>query len=898
MDKSIMVAMSALVVILIIACLVMYQNMRRKTVPIVESDLSLVQTDLDEPEITRTEIADLTEIAVMAEQQNTQSPAQEDENSYKRLIECLPYGVVVIDGESILFANKAAINLFEISDLGSVVGLPALTFTEPSLQSQRTEKIKQWLTNIDGTAYGTQFIELSDEEATTVEGKKMTLNIMIVGIEYEGRPALQVIMRDVTELKQKQKELEFKSALLDQVDDSVFAVNDDEQLVYANKAAYKSRGHKKEELLGMSLSEIDIPISQDAGDCCEWPEAGYSSAHESKHNGINGIATDVEIRMSTIDINGEPVHVAIMRDISERRIAEEALKESEHRFRGLLENVHLISVMIDSDGIITFCNDFLLNLTGWDWLDLIGRDWFEIFVPEESRCVVREGFRKAINCESEHTTSEYEILTVDGDRRVVSFSWSLLRDPQGNVSGMAYIGEDVTERKLAEARLKHVAFYDSLTELPNRTFFVERLDEEIKRIDQKGGMIGVFHMDLDGFKVINDSFGYYQGDQLIWNVALRMVERLGDSCLVARFGGDEFTLLHNNLASVSEAYAFAERIIDVFTHPFEIGERELHLTSCIGVSIYPGAGNNSLELLQNAEVALYRAKEHGRNAYRVYSSELDTKASERLALESSLRKALELEELEVYYQPQVSLETGEIVGMEALLRWKSKELGMISPAVFIPIAEETGLILPIGEWVLKEACRQAKAWADERQTPIRMSVNLSARQFQHRNLVEVVDRILAETKLTPELLELELTESTLMMDIDKGIEILNEIKKLGVHISIDDFGTGYSSLGHLKRFPIDRIKVDRMFIDSVITDEDDAAIVSATIGIAKSLRMKSIAEGVETEDQLAYLKELGCDEMQGFLFSKPLPADGATKILYCPPEHLNAHWGTDAPQVA
>ncbi|MBI4733798.1 MAG: EAL domain-containing protein, partial [Rubrobacteridae bacterium] len=321
-----------------------------------------------------------------------------------------------------------------------------------------------------------------------------------------------------------------------------------------------------------------------------------------------------------------------------------------------------------------------------------------------------------------------------------------------------------------------------------------------------------------------------------------------------------------------------------------VADRELHITTSIGISLYPGDGYDAQTLLMNAEVALYRAKDSGRNTYKLYSPAMNAKALERLMIEGSMRKAIEQDEFELFYQPQISIYSGEIVGVEALIRWNSKVHGFVSPGVFIPIAEESDLVFLIGEWVIKEACRQCKEWEDAGHPPVRVSINLSARQFQQHNLVDIIDEALLGTGVSPELLEFEITESALMKDADKAIEILNEIKNRGIHIAMDDFGTGYSSFGYLKRFPIDRLKIDKMFVDSIITDKSDSAIVSAIIATAKSLGMQSLAEGVETEGQLVCLQELGCNEMQGYLFSKPLPVSEISKVLRQPPRHLDVFW--------
>lgn len=818
---------------------------------------------------------------------------------YRRLVECSPCGIAVIDEERILFANQAMADLLEAQNPENLVGQPCRVFINRiDCKDYRDEISRLWI-SLAKEKSGSSLIGRFEKKIITFNDREVVANIMPAAIVCNGKPALQITMYGTMDSKHTLKELEFTSNLLDQIDESIYAIDNQGKLTYINEAACKTKGYSKEELMKMTLQELGIQSEQ------TYDSYHGGSEHESKktfntvmHCGKNGIAKDVEVRERTIEVDGESIRIAVVNDISERKLIEEALKESERQFRGFLENIQLISVMLNTEGIITFCNDYLLESTGWKWLDLLGRDWFDIFVPEEIRKRIKLGFKKAINGKSNAVNSEYDILTASGERRTISFSWSLLKDQQGSISGIAYIGEDITERKLAEAKLNYMAYYDTLTALPNRTLFVERLNQAITKTRQLEKMLAILYLDLDGFKIINDSLGHDQGNKLLNLVAGRLTDEVEDRCLIARFGGDEFALLLPDINNKEEISTFIERITDVFKAPFTINEHELHVTACLGINVYPEGGSDADALLKNSEVALYRAKDKGRNVHQFYSSELDNKAHERLALENSLRIALENEEFQLHYQPQISLVTGEIVGMEALLRWNSRDSGMVSPAVFIPIAEETGLILSIGEWVLQEACRQAKAWIEAGYAPIRMSVNLSARQFQHHNLVGMVNRILSETKLAPELLDLELTESTVMKDADKAIEVLSELKQQGIHISIDDFGTGYSSLGYLKRFPIDRLKVDRMFIDSVITDEDDAAIVSATIAMAKSLRMRSVAEGVETEEQLAFLQSLGCNEMQGYLFSKPLPVDVATKTLCVPPNHLDDYWHINSQIVA
>jgi len=386
-------------------------------------------------------------------------------------------------------------------------------------------------------------------------------------------------------------------------------------------------------------------------------------------------------------------------------------------------------------------------------------------------------------------------------------------------------------------------------------------------------------LDLDRFKIINDTLGHPMGDRLLKGVAQRLRSCLREGDTVARLGGDEFMVVLPAIAHAEDAARVGQRILDALSVPFNFEGHELHIGVSIGIALYPNDGKSAEALLKNADIAMYRAKEQGRNNYQFYTPALNDMAFERLTLENSLRRALERREFVVHYQPQVSLNTGQIVGMEALVRWRHPELGLVAPMKFIPVAEETGLIVPIGEWVLQMACAQNKAWQEAGFPPLRVTVNLSARFFRRKDLMETVARILKETGLDPDYLELELTEGTTMENAEATIRTLHELKEMGVHLSIDDFGTGYSSLSYLKRFPLATLKIDRLFVQDITTSSDGAVITLAIIAMAHSLGLKVIAEGVETEEQLAFLRAHRCDEMQGYLFSRPIPAEAFTQLL-------------------
>jgi diguanylate cyclase (GGDEF)-like protein/PAS domain S-box-containing protein len=435
------------------------------------------------------------------------------------------------------------------------------------------------------------------------------------------------------------------------------------------------------------------------------------------------------------------------------------------------------------------------------------------------------------------------------------------------------------QRKLAEDQLRFIATHDPLTELANRSMFNERLRHALNQSTRYNRGLAVMFIDIDRFKVVNDSLGHSAGDRLLQDCAKRLTECLRESDIVARLGGDEFVVMIENFTGPRDAIAVAQKVLVGLNQPFFVDDQEFLMSASIGISTFPDDGADVETLVKNADIAMYRAKDQGRNNYQFYSAQMNKHTFERLAMESSLRRAVERNEFLLHYQPKLDLRTGAIAGVEALVRWKHPDWGMVSPAQFIPLAEETGLIVQIGEWVLKTACEQSRQWRDQGIPGVRVAVNLSARQFAQESLLQGVAKIIAESGLTPECLELEITESMVMQNAEHATETLQKLKAMGVSLAIDDFGTGYSSLAYLKRFPIDCVKIDRSFIKDIPVDADDMAITKGVIALGHSLRLKVVAEGVETKEQQEFLQANDCDEMQGFLFSKPLPAEEVTTLL-------------------
>ncbi len=490
-----------------------------------------------------------------------------------------------------------------------------------------------------------------------------------------------------------------------------------------------------------------------------------------------------------------------------------------------------------------------------------------------------------------HTDLEYRVLHTDGRERFVSTRVERIADPGGDPGRVVGTLLDITDRKQSEAQIQFLAYYDNLTLLPNKRLFQDRLTQSLAAATRYRETGALMLINLDRFQRINETLGYGAGDRLLQQVAERLNQcvRRSDSVArhstpegegtLSRFGGDEFIMLLTRLPMVQHAAKVAERVQAAFSAPFVIDEHTIGLTVSMGISLIPYDGEDMDTLLQHAEVALHHAKTLGRNTYRFYSPTMNAAASERLTLENHLIRAVEQGEFQLYFQPQYHLPSASIIGAEALIRWFHPEKGMISPVTFIPVAEETGLITTIGEWVLRNACRHQKAWMDAGLRPIRIAVNLSAHQFRQPNLLEVVQAALHDTAVDGRFVELELTEGSVMQDADMAAATLRSLKTTGLQLAIDDFGTGYSSLSYLHRFPIDTIKIDRAFVKDLTPESGEAAIVKAILGMGHALNLRVLAEGVETEQQLSFLRAHGCEEVQGFLFSRPLPADAFLTLL-------------------
>jgi diguanylate cyclase (GGDEF)-like protein/PAS domain S-box-containing protein len=639
------------------------------------------------------------------------------------------------------------------------------------------------------------------------------------------------------------------------------------RVVDVNASALRMLGGAREALVGQPCQPRLCPTG--LAECPSKDCGQRVDRSECLLRRLDGESVPVLKTVTEITLDGRPHLLESFVDITERKQAEAALQESEERYRSLYatmrEGVALHALAYDPAGrpvdyTILDVNPAYEQVLGLGWQDVVGASGLQVYGVGDPPYL--DTFARVV-ASGQPETFETEL-------RGRQFHVSVVRPSAGH---FATLFEDVTARRKAEAEVHRLAYTDTLTGLPNRTLLLDRLAEGLARARRDGRSLGVLFLDLDRFKPVNDSLGHGVGDLLLRSVAERLRQCVRATDTVARVGGDEFVVVIGSVRRELDVTRVAGEVLRRLAEPFVYQGRELVTGLSVGVVLYPRDGEDAGALLKNADLAMYEAKRRGGNTYQFFSREMHRLAAERLDLEHSLRQAVRQGELFLCYQPQIDLARGRLSGVEALVRWERPGHGPVSPAVFVPVCEETGLILPLGEWVLREACLQGRRWAEAGLPALRVAVNLSAIQFERGDVVATVQRVLAETGFPPDRLELELTESVLMGRVDETIATLEALKAMGVGLSIDDFGTGYSSLSYLRRFPIDRIKIAQEFLRSLSPQGSEAAIVAAIAAMARSLGVGVIAEGVETREQIDFLLSLGCTEMQGYYFARPLRAD-------------------------
>jgi diguanylate cyclase (GGDEF)-like protein/PAS domain S-box-containing protein len=571
-----------------------------------------------------------------------------------------------------------------------------------------------------------------------------------------------------------------------------------------------------------------------------------------------------------------------VRSMIERAVNMEALFEEKERAQVTLDSIGDAVVSTDVAGNVTYLNVVAESLTGWSRQDAAGRPFGDVFriIDSVTRGPARNPMAFAIQSnKTVSLTPNCVLIRRDGVESPIEDSAAPIHDRYGRVTGAVMVFHDVSAARATTLSMSYLAQHDSLTDLPNRVLLNDRLTEALSLAHRYQRQLAVLFLDVDRFKHINDSLGHMIGDRLLQSIAQRLLGCVRESDTVSRQGGDEFVILLSEVAHACDATVCADKILAALRVPHTIDQHEVHITASIGIVTYPDDGSDADALMKHADFAMYHAKENGRDNRQFFKRDMNIRALERQSLENGLRHALQRDEFSLHYQPKLNLLTGAIVGVEALIRWNHPEFGTVSPADFIPIAEESGLIVPIGRWVLAEACHQAQAWQDIGLAPIRIAINISAVELRADGFVEFIGDMIAMTGLDSRFLELELTETFLTQDSTSTSAVLHALRGIGLHLALDDFGTGYSSLNHLKRFPIDTLKIDRSFVHGITSNSDDAGIVAAVISMGSHLHMQVIAEGVETPEQLAFLQYHGCLIGQGYYFSRPVATRECTQLL-------------------
>jgi diguanylate cyclase (GGDEF)-like protein/PAS domain S-box-containing protein len=715
---------------------------------------------------------------------------------------------------------------------------------------------------------------------------------MSLGETYEdGERLFTGVIRDVTERKRaesalRESEQRFRGSF-ERAATGMALVGTDGRFLRVNRSLCEILGYTERELLGKTFQEITHPDDLEVDlehlrRLLVRVVRTYQTEKRYLHK--DGHVVWTLLSASVVhDEEDEPLYfICQIQDVSERKKVEKAIKESEERFRSLVQYSSDIITILEADGTVRYVSPAVERVTGYKPEEQVGTNAFGSVHPDDKEQALNT-LAEVLKRPGLHPPLEFRVPHKDGSWRYLEHVVNnLLDDPA--VRGVVVNSWDVTERKALVEQLRHQAFHDLLTGLPNRALFMDRLERALTRANRRGSKVVVLFTDLDNFKVINDSLGHKAGDQLLVAVAERLKSCLRPEDTAARLGGDEFTILVEDISSVGEAVQIAERIADILRPPFALEDQEVFATVSTGIVLNSTAQEQAADLLRHADLAMYRAKHRGKAQYEVFEPSMDAKAVERLILETGLRRALIREQFRVYYQPIVALENDKVTGVEALVRWEHPQRGLLLPEEFLSVAEETGLIVRIGQWVLREAGKQARTWQEHYPgtPPLTISVNLSTREFFHPRLVaEVLD----ESEIDPTSLQLEITEGAMKSNGKSSADrTLRNLKRMGVQLAIDDFGLGYSSLSYLKRFPVDFLKIDRSFIAGLRREPNgvstkDTEIVKAMIELTHALDLKVIAEGVENAEQLTRLRQMKCDLAQGNYFSEPLPSEALADIL-------------------
>ncbi len=729
--------------------------------------------------------------------------------------------------------------------------------------------------------------EVIDYETTlrTRDGVIVHVEISLRYVQIDNQLCMLCIGRDITkrisaEAALIESEEKFETIFSQSPDGIVILRESDGIITDLNQAMLGRCGYLREEMIDKSIFQLNNFIDRE-----EWQAStdlmhaeGMLVNHAITLRSKEGKELPSLISATVVELSGEAFIMVIAKDISKQRATEERLRHSEARFRGIFENAPIGIMLIDMEGRIFQANHTAATLLAYEEKSLQGIQLSRL-VSSEDRQNLKESLSALIVKQDRTHRSERCMISQNGLEIWTNFHVVLQQSEAGEA--LYYIVQiaDISDIKQSQQRMEQMAFYDTLTNLANRRLFHERLQKTIEHCVRTNRESALLYLDLDNFKRVNDTLGHQVGDHLLREVAARLKKCVREEDTVGRPGGDEFTILLAEISSPSDAGVVAQKILNHLREPITVSGHPLIVTTSIGITVLPGDSLDPNELMRNADLAMYKAKERGRNNYQYYSDDLNTNAIKRLRTEYEIRQALERGEFELYYQPKVAIRSRQIVGVEALIRWNHPERGLLAPDEFIGIAEETGSIIEIGTWVIEEACRACQILEERQGQPIQVAINISPRQFRDPNLVATVRRSLRESNLDPENIEIEITETMLMQDVDAALVTAERLSELGVRIAIDDFGTGYSSLNYLKRFPINTVKIDRSFVTDLPTNPDDMAITRAVIAMAHQLKMEVVAEGVETMPQLEFLAQQKCEYAQGWLFSKALPLDEVGRLL-------------------